>query len=235
LSNNEPKRFGFKIWIILFIVLSVIQFGTLFGVDRFLKAPSLQAIAKNTNAQPADVPVQTDAVAAPFNAVKSALTDDKRHVAYTTSDDRLFIESKAQGISFNQIVGKVVYMQWLGRSSTLLYFVQDSSLRGYLLQPGGKDPVEVHEWLGTKREIKNIYFSPYLEFFYIEMRHNQTSEVYKYKASGGITKLPLGYIEIDHIEYDPKADVLYITTVGGETFKYKNDKLYQADGTRVYQ
>ncbi|WCK55576.1 hypothetical protein PP175_06425 [Aneurinibacillus sp. Ricciae_BoGa-3] len=234
MSHNQTKRFGAKIWIILFIVLSVIQFGTLFGVDRFLKPPSLQAVAKKTP-QPLDVPAQKDAMAPPFNAVKSALTDDKRYVAYTTSDDRLFIENKQQGISFNQIVGKVAYMQWLGRSNTLLYFVQDSSLKGYLLQPGGKDPVEVYEWLGTKREVKNIYFSPYLEFFYIEMRHDQTSEVYKYKASGGITKLPLGYIDIDHIEYDPKADVLFISTVSGETFKYRNDKLYQADGTRVYR
>lgn len=233
MSSNRSKWFSIKRWIFLFVSLTIVQFGSLYGVDRFLQPPSLQ---HSTTSQPSSSQSADETVVAPYNAVQSVATEDKRHIAYTTNDDRLFVEGK-EGISFAENVGKVVFMQWLGRSNTLVYFVQDTSLKGYLLRLNSSEPVEVHQWLGTNREVKNIYFSPYLEFFYIEMKNSQTdgSEVYKYKASGGIKKLPLGGLEIEHMDYDPKADIMTMTTKYGEKWMYKNDRLRPLDDAGVDQ
>lgn len=177
-------------------------------------------------------------VSVPGSAVLSALTEDQRHVAYTTADNRLQIEDKT-GLIFDQDVGNVTFMKWLEPSDTLLYFVKgQSTLTGYLIRADANSevkPVEVHQWSSKQREVETVYFSPYLEFVYIEMNNGSYDEVYKYKASTGIHRLSLPNVVIDHIDYNPTEDKLVITTDKGKVWTYEGDRVRRPDGSRVIE
>lgn len=232
---TQKGKSGLKKWGTAFLILSALQFGTMYGLDRFLKPPSLEAAVKKSAVPAVATPVEAQ-VSAPPSAVLSALTEDRKHVAYTAEDGRLQIEDKT-GLVFDEEVGDVTFMKWLEPSDTLLYFVKGkSTLTGYLIRADAAsnvEPVEVHEWSAKKREVEAVYFSPYLEFFYIEMKNDSYDEIYKYKASTGIHRLPLEPIVIDHIDYNPTTDVMVITTNKGKIWKYENDRLRRPDGSRV--
>ncbi|WCN38775.1 hypothetical protein [Aneurinibacillus uraniidurans] len=234
---QQKKNSGFKRWGIAFVVLSVLQFGSMYGIDLFLKPPSLEAAMKKAGgAVSATATPAESRVSVPGSAVLSALTEDQRHVAYTTADNRLQIEDKT-GLLFDQDVGDVTFMKWLEPSDTLIYFVKGkSTLTGYLIRAGANSevkPVEIHQWSSKQREVEAVYFSPYLEFVYIEMNNGSYDEVYKYKASTGIHRLSLANVVIDHIDYNPTEDKLVITTDKGKVWTYEGDRLRRPDGSKV--
>ncbi|BAU27256.1 hypothetical protein DFP93_11353 [Aneurinibacillus soli] len=236
---KQKKKSGFKKWGIAFVVLSVLQFGSMYGIDLFLKPPSLEAAMKKAGGAVAATATPVESrVSVPGTAVLSALTEDQRHVAYTTADNRLQIEDKT-GIIFDQDVGDVTFMKWLEPSDTLIYFVKGkSTLTGYLIRAGANSemkPVEVHQWSSKQREVEAVYFSPYLEFVYIEMNNGSYDEVYKYKASTGIHRLSLGNVVIDHIDYNPTEDKLVMTTDTGKVWTYEGDRLRRPDGSKVIE
>jgi hypothetical protein len=228
---KKKKKAGSKLkaWGILFAVIFLAQMGTLYGLDRFLASPSTSAIASAKAAGNGEEPP----IQVPPEAVNYALSADKQEIAYTTNDQKLIIATK-QGIAFQDEVGNVTHMEWLGESDTLCYFVQGSSLTAYLIQSNQTEPVLIHKWRGREREVVNTYFSPYMEFLYIELKDGPYNEIYKYDAVGGVTQLPLGDIKIDHIDYDSQTDILLVTSDQGETWRYENGKLYRPDGKRVY-
>jgi hypothetical protein len=228
---RKKKRLGRKLraWITLLSVIFLAQMGTLYGLDHFLQSPTLSAMAASSK----ESATQEPPIQVPPEAVTYALSSDKQEVAYTTSDQKLIIATK-DGISFQNEVGNVTHLEWLGESDTLCYFVQGSNLTAYLVQSHQTEPVLIHKWRGTEREVVNTYFSPYMEFLYVELKDGPYNEVYKYDAVGGVTQLPLGEIKINHIDYDSQTDVLLMTSDQGEIWRYENGKLYRPDGKRVY-
>ncbi len=214
----------------LFFGLTLIQFVVLFGIDQFLRSPSLSAVAAvSSGKEPAENKPEV-----PADAIRYEYSPDNQYAAYTTSDDELVIVN-GPGECFHEQVGKVTYLHWLGQSNALVYFVGGSHVTGYLLHVDGSKPTKIYSWYGSKREVVNTYFSPYLEFLYIEMRNGERSEVYKFDAVDGISQLPLGDIRIEHIDYDDKSDIMRLTTSNGDVWRYEEDRLYRPDGTEVRQ
>lgn len=217
------------IWAGVFTLFTFAQLTSLYGLDKFFQSPSLPVSAAE---QPEDN--QEKPVKIPEEAQQFAFSKDRQHIAYTTKDQQLMIDGK-EGVIFHQKTGPVSYMQWLGNTNTLLFFVQGSYLDAYLLQLNASKPLLIHEWYGNQREVKNTYFSPYLEYLYIEMNNKTSSsdEIYKYEAVNGMIQLPLGKMQITHIDYDELSDVMYITNAKGDVWRYAEDRLYRPDGSEV--
>ncbi len=218
-------------WLFLLVwsLLTLVQFCVLYGIDEFLRPPSLTAVAS-----PAEQDLAADKPEVPANAVRTVYSGDNQYAAYTTADDELVIVGKT-GETFREKVGEITYMEWLGVSNSLVYFTSGNHLTGYLLHPNASKPVKIYTWYGTRREVARTYFSPYLEFLYIEMRNGTKTEVYKFDAVYGISQLPLGDLKIEHIDYDDKADIMTFTTPEGKVWRYENDRLYRPDGSEVRQ
>jgi hypothetical protein len=228
-KKSKPKqalgiRAKIAIWLCALVVLTCAQFAFLNRVNAYL-GPS------DTPSTPPDVKsAQVPKVKKPPlppDAVMHAYSSDNQELAYTTADHQLVVVD-ANGTQYQQsVTGDVTYLQWLGESGTLLYFVQNTYLDAYLLQSGQSKPVLIHEWFGTNRTVTNTYFSPYLEYLYIELRHGTWDEVYKFDAVSGVESLPLPEVQITSIQYDDKLDVMTLNDAVGNVWTYKNDKLYK--------
>jgi hypothetical protein len=216
--------------VVLWAVITFLQFAVLFGVDQFLRPPSLSLADDGGFAQAAG----TSRPDVPASAVRYTYSPDNQYAAYTTEGNELVIVGNA-GEIFRDTVGRVTYFQWLGESHSLVYFVGGRNLSGYILHVNAPRPTHIHTWYGSGREVVNTYFSPYMEFLYVEMRHGSRSEVYKYDAVDGISRLPLGDVRLTSIDYDDKTDVMTLRTAEGEVWRYERDRLYRPDGTEVRQ
>ncbi|NGQ96735.1 hypothetical protein G3578_16340 [Brevibacillus sp. SYP-B805] len=216
--------------VVLWGVITFLQVAVLFGVDQFLRPPSLTqgddaGFAQAAGASRPDVPA---------GAVRYTYSPDNQYAAYTTAGNELVIVGTA-GEIFRDTVGRVTYFQWLGESHSLVYFIGGRNLSGYIFHVNAPKPTHMYTWYGSGREVEHIYFSPYLEFLYLEMRNGERSEVYKYDAVDGITRLPLGDVRLTSIDYDDKRDVMTLRTAEGEVWRYERDRLYRPDGTEVRQ
>lgn len=225
--NFWKKR---RVWAGLMAILTCIQMVVLYGIDQFLRSPSLTAAAAINTAQQPEVSKPD----VPVDATRSVYSPDNQYAAYTTKENELVIID-SEGERFRDRVGEITYFEWLGTSNTLVYFVRGNNLTGYLLHVNQPKPTQMYRWFGTKREVINTYFSPYMEFLYIELRNGSRTEVYKYDAVDGINQLPLGDVQIGHIHYDDKSDIMTLTTASGEEWRYERDRLYRPDGSEVRQ
>jgi hypothetical protein len=218
--KKKKKRKGLRV----LLVLTLLQWGGLYGVNTFLAPESsvVPAVAKSAfdSAQPE--------VKAPDDADQFRISDDKKLLAYTKGKD-LFLENK-DGEMYHKNVGRVTYFQWLGKSNSLLYFVQSDSLTGYILQASTLKTHLLESWPGTDRKIKQAYFNPYMEFLYIETERSRTDEIYKYDAVNGFYKFPLPELKIDRIDFDEKTDTMEITDSEARLWEYKNGRLYDPKG-----
>jgi hypothetical protein len=211
------------LWIAVFVGLTVIQIGTLYQLDQFLKPPSLEA--KSASALSDGTESEDQTVKVPDEAIQHVFTPDHLRVAYATENDELVVESK-EGVDFREEVGTIKYMKWLGTSNTLLYMVEHKRTQEmYLFQMHHEKPLLIHEWSEKKREVENVFFSPYLEFFYVHMKNDERDELYKYTAGSGLNKVPTNGMTIDHIDYDEKNDIVYITNSKGKIWEYKDERL----------
>lgn len=214
------------IWSGTFTLFTLFQLVTLHEIDQFLQPPVSPAVEGS-----APKKQETLTLMPPKNAEQVMYSLDKQYMAYTTKDT-LTIAGK-EGTIFQQTVGPVSYMQWLGNTNTLLYFVQGSYLDAYLLPLKESKPYLIHEWLGYQRTVVNTFFSPYMEYLYIELKNGPVNEIYKYNAVSGIRQIPLGDIQISRIDYDELSDTMNITTSSGGVWRYMNDRLYRPDGSIV--
>lgn len=217
-------------WVTILVGFTCVQMLVLFGIDQFLRSPSLEAIASAKQGQESAF----ERPEVPADAISSEFSADNQYAAYTNADNELVI-LKGTEEAFRKKVGEVTYMKWLGETNSLVYFVGGNHLTGYLLHVDGSKPTKIHSWSGSKREVVNTYFSPYMEFLYIELRNGEKSEVYKFDAVDGISQLPLGDIQILDIQYDDKKDIMMLTTQKGEVWRYEEDRLYRPDGSEVKQ
>ncbi|MGZ4033136.1 MAG: hypothetical protein ACXVP2_13345, partial [Tumebacillaceae bacterium] len=234
--SKTKGRSNLKLRVGVVVLLTLAQWGGFYGINRYLEPSTSVA----TTAQASGVSAQAEeapAVTAPADAVSQSLSYDKQHVAYTTSDGKLVILDKSGKTFEKELNGDVMYMEWLGHSNTLLYGVQGTYLDAWLLPAQGNEPVLIHEWWGKERKVTKTYFSSYMEFLYLEVENeqNQTTEVYKYDALGGISQLPLENVKIDSIDYDEKTDIMKLTQTNGGVWRYEKDRLYRPDGSEVYQ
>ncbi|MFM1655096.1 hypothetical protein ACI7RC_23825 [Brevibacillus sp. B_LB10_24] len=211
-----------RVWLGVLALVTTVQLGGLYGVDQFLRVPAITAAAKT----PEIKTVKESAI--PADAAQVTFNPDRRFAAYISADGELVLLD-SEGEKYRDKVGNVTFLQWLGDTDTLFYLTQGSNLSGYLLRIHSPVPTRIHTWTGHRREIINTYFSPYLEFLYMEFRKGDVTEVYKYDAVDGISRLPLGDVRIDHIEYDDKLDVMKLTTDSGEVWRYEHDRLYRPD------
>ncbi|HJV44493.1 MAG TPA: hypothetical protein VJ824_02075 [Bacillota bacterium] len=217
--KQRKKRRGLRI----FMAITVLQWGILLGVNLFLAPePIVPAVAQNIFKE------EEPAIKAPADADQFRISDDKKVVAYT-KDKELFIANK-DGVMYQKKVGRVTYFQWLGKSNSLLYFIQDSNLTGYIIQASTLKPHELESWKGTDRKIKQAYFNPYMEFLYFETERGKVDEIYKYDAVNGIYKFPFPDIKIDRINFDEKTDTMEIYDTTGKRWDYKNGQLYDPKG-----
>ncbi|GIM46423.1 hypothetical protein DNHGIG_19720 [Collibacillus ludicampi] len=208
-------------------MFTLIQLVTLHEIDKFLQPPISPVMERNTTTKEQE----TVTVMPPNNAEQVMYSQDKQYMAYTTKDT-LTIAGKG-GTIFQQTVGQVSYLKWLGNTNTLLYFVQGSYLDAYLLPLHEAKPYLIYEWFGDHRTVENTFFSPYMEYLYIEMKNGSMNEIYKYDAVSGIRQLPLGDIQISRIDYDELSDTMNITSSFGGVWRYMNDRLYRPDGSVV--
>ncbi|WP_026074126.1 hypothetical protein [Brevibacillus massiliensis] len=211
-----------RVWLAALAVVTSAQLAGLYGIDQFLRVPALPAAAKT----PEIKTVKVSAI--PADAALVSFNPDRRFAAYVSADGELVLLD-SEGEKFREKVGHVTFLQWLGDTDTLFYLTQGSNLSGYLLRIHAPEPTRIHTWTGHRREIVNTYFSPYLEFLYMEFRKGNITEVYKYDAVDGISRLPLGDAWIEHIDYDDKLDVMKLTTDSGEVWRYEHDHLYRPD------
>ncbi|GMA48753.1 hypothetical protein GCM10025857_01100 [Alicyclobacillus contaminans] len=212
-----------------FVLLTGAQFMALHRLDQYL-GPSNTPPPEDTSSKP-QPPKQ--APPAPADAVLSKYSSDKQYMAYTTADHQLIVEDASGTLNQIPVEGQVTYMEWLGSSGTLLYFVQGTYLTAYLLQAAAEKPVMIQQWYGGYRTVVATYFSPYLEYLYMELQNGQIDEVYKYDAVYGVIALPLPQVRIRDIQYDDKSDIMTLHDTAGNVWTYKNDKLYLNGG--LYQ
>jgi hypothetical protein len=209
----------------LLVIFTCVQLYSLHRMDVFFGSSALPSSkpmnASKTVVKPTPKP---ETVPVPANAKLYAYGSDKTEIAYTTSNQQLMI-ANAKKTVYQQTVGPVTKLQWLGDSGTLLYFVQNTGLNAYLLEQNQQKPVLIDQWNGTNQTVKNIYFSPYLEYMYIELEQGGYDQVYKYDAVIGMKQLALGYIKIAHIQYNAKQDIMTITDSVGTVWHYENDEL----------
>lgn len=210
------------LWLGALLVLTCGQFAFLSRVNAYLGPSDTQ-----NNSVDTATATKMKKPALPRDAVMHAYSSDSQELAYATADHRLVV-ADASGTQFQQsVTGDITYLEWLGDSGTLLYFVQNAYLDVYLLQSGQSKPVLIHEWVGHSRTVTKTYFSPYLEYLYIELRHGTWDEVYKYDAVSGVASLPLPEVKITSIQYDGKLDVMTLHDAAGNVWVYKNDRLYK--------
>ncbi|GIM46525.1 hypothetical protein DNHGIG_20740 [Collibacillus ludicampi] len=214
-----------SIWTGVFTLFTLFQLVTLHKIDKFLQPP-VSSMEGSTQKEQEIVTLMP-----PKNAEQVMYSQDKQYMAYTTKDT-LTIAGK-EGTIFQRTVGQVSYMQWLGNTNTLLYFVQGSYLDAYLLPLNEAKSYLIHEWIGNQRKVVNTFFSPYMEYLYIELKNGSVYEVYKYDAVSGIRQLPLGDIQISRIDYDELSDQMNITSSFGGVWRYMSDRLYRPDGSLV--
>jgi hypothetical protein len=215
-----------SIWTGIITLFTLFQLVTLHEIDTFLQPPVSPAMGWTTPKEP-----ETVTVMPAQDAEQVTYSQDKQHVAYTIKDT-LTIAGK-EGTVFQQTVGPVSYLQWLGNTNTLLYFVQGSYLDAYLLPLHEAKPYLIHEWFGDQRTVVNTFFSPYMEYLYMELKNGSVNEIYKYDAVSGIRQLPLGDMPISRIDYDELSDTMNITSSYGGVWRYMNDRLYRPDGSIV--
>lgn len=228
------------------------QFGGLFALDQFLAQPDFGATAVNAGVNEVEKPKLTP----PDDAIQHVISSDQSDMAYTTSKDELVIVDQDKKELFRENVGKISYMNWLGKSNTLLYMVdRKNSQELFLIQVNNLTPVDatvtedkgsttknnvksdksksisLKRWTGTERTIENIYFSPYVEFFNIHVKNGTRDEIYKYKAGTGLYQLSVR-VKIDSIDYDDRKDIMTITSTTGNKFRFVNDHLVPLSDTQ---
>lgn len=230
-QNKRTRSFWKKPWgwVAFLVGLTCLQLLVLFGADQFLKPPSIEALASVDPDQHKLIRPKV-----PEDAVQTVYSGDNLYAAYTTADEELVIV-KGHEETFRESVGEVKYMEWLGESNALAYFVGGDHLIGYLLHANGTEPTQIYTWYGNTREVVKTYFSPYMEFLYIEIRNGERTEVYKFDAVDGISQLPLGDVKVQDIQYDDKTDIMKLTTPEGAVWRYEEDRLYRPDGSEVKQ
>jgi hypothetical protein len=233
------KRKGLFIWAAAILAVTSIQLVVLQQLNAFLKPPQMQtAKAAGSSVQTLAPGTVEKEVSVPKDAVRYLMTPDRKGIAYIkhlpNSQKLELVVEDSEGVISRQSVDKVTHMEWLGKSTTLLYMVDKGSKQElYLLQMQHKEPLLIDEWSGKTRTVKKVFFSPYLEFFYIQMENGSKTEIYKYSYSTGLTELPVQDIRIDHVSYDEKLDILYITDLSGEHWQYKNGGLRDKNGKLV--
>lgn len=219
-------RGGMSIAIASLLVFTGIQFYGLYQLDLYLSPSKIAtsmpkqhaAVKKKPTPEPQTVPLPTGVKLYAYGSGKTEL-------AYVNADQQLVIKT-AKSVLFQQAVGDVTNLQWLSDSGTLLYFVQNTDLNAYLLQQSQKQPVLIGQFSGSNLTVKNVYFSPYLEYMYIELDEGGSYDaIYKYDAVIGMKQLPLGYVKIANIQYNAKQDIMTITDFTGTVWQYKNDQL----------
>jgi hypothetical protein len=232
------QRKKWLMWITAVLAITIIQLVSLQQLNAFLKSPSFQKQNAASTGGNADAASMVREVSIPKDADHYVITSDRKGIAYTKrlpdSQKIEFVIENEQGVVFRQSVDNVAHMEWLGESNTLLYMLdKENTQEMYLFQMQHKEPLPVGEWDGKTRNIKTVFFSPYLESFYIQMNSENNDEIYKYKYSTGLTELPVKDLAIDHVSYDEKQDILYMTNLIGEQWQYRNGKLRDKDGKVV--
>ncbi|WCK55034.1 hypothetical protein PP175_03295 [Aneurinibacillus sp. Ricciae_BoGa-3] len=233
----DSKRFLLKykkvmIWAGSIIGASALQFLVLQQIDSFLKPPAFErANAQTVTA--GDALSQT--VQIPKGVTHYVFTPNHKAVAYITSPpnshEEALVIKDAKGILYQETIKGNIYMEWLGQSNTLVYMVErNNGQEMYLFQAQHKEPQLIYNWPGVDRKVMKIFFSPYLEFFYVEMRDGQNIELYKYTFSTGLNPLPVQDIKISQLSYDDKKDIVYITDQNHEKWVYKDGALYDKNG-----
>lgn len=213
-----------SLWFIGMAVLTIVQFGALYQLDDFLAPPSLEGERVSAAGMESG---EKKRLTVPDDAVRYDMTSDSLHLAYVTGEDesKLIIEDRSGRDSLEED-GNITYMKWLGQSNALLYMVEKrrgQELR--LMQRSHDEPVPVYKWPDKEGKIEDIYFSPYLEFFYVHMKNEEKDELYKYTASNGLQKLQIGKVHIASIDYDEKNDILYISNSKGKLWEYKDGSI----------
>jgi hypothetical protein len=210
----------------VFTLFTLLQLVTLHEIDSFLQPPASSAMeVATTKEQEPLTPMP------PENAEQVMYSQDKQYIAYTTKDT-LTIANK-EGTVFQQRVGPISYMQWLGNTNTFLYFVQGAYLEAYLLPLNEGKSSLIYQWLGDQRKVVDTLFSPYMQYLYIELKNGSVNELYKYDAVSGLRQLPLGNMQITRIDYDDVSDTMNIISSMGGVWRYSNDHLYRPDGSIV--
>jgi hypothetical protein len=239
------KRKNTVIWSSAMLGITVIQLVGLHQLDDLLKPPDLQTDdVAHAQTKVAAAPVASKKpIDVPGEAIQYVLTPDRNVIAYTTrssngKNEELIIKDNS-GILLRQDKGKITHMEWLGESNTLLYMLETKKGQEmYLFQLQHKEPHFIYKWENSDRKITKVFFSPYLEFFYVQMRNSNDVELYKYTFSTGLNLLPMKDIKIGRITYDNKQDIIYILDQSGEQWTYQNgavrDKYGKIYATNVH-
>lgn len=232
-QKRTRKTFTMKMWMIILLTITFLQMGTLAIVDYSLKPPVLnETYAAEDGEEKDEGTTIENTLEPPAEALEYVKNPSSLLIAYTTSEDELVIADE-NGPVFQEEVGKVSYLTWLGNSNTLFYAVQGKSLQAYLLPHHTLKPVFLKKWTGDERVVVETHFSPYLEILYVHIKNGKNSEIYRYLATQGMNKVPLPNLSIERITYDDKTDVHLFTDEKGETWRYENQHLYKPDGSVV--
>lgn len=229
-KQTLKKKKRIQKWIAIFLVLSLLQIGGLYGMDQFLRPASIAAIGKNVQ------PTPEQKISIPDDATVSAYSPDGNHLAYVSTDGTLVVRDQ-NSIVYSQKAEEIPRFQWLGTTS-LLFFSQDRSLRAYLLQVHGEgtetqEPIMIQRWSGKDTTIEQIDFSPYLEYLYLLVKRGNDKTLYRYAAGEGLNRISLGNLQLESVKYDDKTDVLTLFMENGKVYRYEKRRLYDSDGKLV--
>jgi hypothetical protein len=215
-----------SLWLLGAAVLVFSQLGVLYQLDQFLKPPSLERTI--ASARPATGAEEDSRISVPEDAVQYAIAPNIPRIAYVIRDNesKLMITDNKETDSLEE-TGNITFMKWLGQSNALLYMVEKRHMQVMnLLQVHHDEPVAIHEFSDKNWKVEDVFFSPYLEFFYVHMKKEEQDEVYKYTASKGLEKVPLRNMQISAITYDEKNDILYVQSKKGKMWEYKDGALH---------
>lgn len=233
---RDKKKVSF--WSTAILSVTLIQLIGFQKLDEFLQPPDFKkenvahaqtkiAAASLSDTTPKKIPVPKGALRYVFTPEYTAIAYIKQFVP---GKEELIIQDNS-GIVLREVKGKVKHMEWLGESNTLLYMLEKGDKQElYLFQLQHKEPHFVYKWPNKEFKITKVFFSPYLEYFYLQVRNEENTELYKYTFSTGLTVLPTEDIKIARVTYDDKKDIVFILDQKGEEWEYKNGGLWDKNG-----
>lgn len=238
---RDKKKVSF--WSTAILSVTLIQLIGFQKLDEFLQPPDLKkenvAHAQTEIAAASLSDTTPKKISVPKGALRYVFTPEYTAIAYIKQlapgkKEELIIQDNS-GIVLREVEGKVKHMEWLGESDTLLYMLEKGDKQElYLFQLQHKEPHFVYKWPNKEQhKIVKVFFSPYLEYFYLQMKNGKDTELYKYTFSTGLTMLPTENINIAKVTYNDKKDIVFILDQKGEEWEYKNGGLWDKNG-RLY-
>lgn len=214
-------------WLISMAVISTVQFGGFFVLDRYLTASSGAAASANVVSQktiqpPEDLLYDIDA-----QGTRIAVYNKQQQVVVKNQNDDVVSIVPLPGIH---------YLHWMDNGSSLFYARQiDGKTEFGIFNTNENKIIPLHDIHSTDVKMQNVYKSAYSQSIFTVYRQNNLLYAASYEAIFGWKAAPLTGIQPKQITFNEKENVLFIQDQQENLFRFTNGKIDRAKEKRAGQ